>query len=348
MRRDRRLLRIGSILLSVVMTALAGQPGEAHAPDPTVGGSRWATDQQVRFAWKAGQAPPAWLAGAINGAAADSNATKSSRAPTFSYQAGAASLIAYGEPTGCSAAGIACFNRAGAPTSFRMWYRQHGYWFDWGQLRWCEAPGGSANGCYEARTIGLDEFGHVQILGHHVNHANQSDYLDAVVQAVSRAKPKVGWQVRSYGVCDQATLQLEYDVAGPASAYSSCLSLTTTLTLAASPTSVPLGGAVTFSASLKVATSTSYKQLGANPLSGKTVTIRRRVPGTTAWTTIATMAAGSSPGTYVVALTPGATYEWSATFGGVTGLRSSTSPTTIVSVSSCGSPPCPQVASNSE
>jgi hypothetical protein len=46
------------------------------------------------------------------------------------------------------------------------------------------------NGCYDAETIALDEFGHVEVLNHHVNFADESDYTHAVVQTYSRTRPK--------------------------------------------------------------------------------------------------------------------------------------------------------------
>ena len=68
------------------------------------------------------------------------------------------------------------------------------------------------NGCYDAETIALDEFGHVEVLDHHVNYADDRDYTDAVVQTFSRTKPRDGWNMHVLGVCDIATLQIRYDV----------------------------------------------------------------------------------------------------------------------------------------
>ena len=83
----------------------------------------------------------------------------------------------------------------------------------------------ATNGCYDAETIALDEFGHVEILNHHVNFADESDYTDAVVQTFSRTRPKTGWNMHVYGVCDTATLQIRYDVPTLSSPYSPCLDL---------------------------------------------------------------------------------------------------------------------------
>ena len=106
-----------------------------------------------------------------------------------------------------------------------MWLREHGRVFDWGTLRWCQMYASPPNGCYDAETIALDEFGHIQGLDHHVNHSDDRDYLDAVVQTFSRTQPSSGWNMHVYGRCDVATLQLRYDVASWTTPYSTCLDL---------------------------------------------------------------------------------------------------------------------------
>ena len=202
------------LLAAVAILAVALAPVAAHGPDPMLGGKLWAQDQVVGYGWRSGQVPPSWAAIAIDAAAADAGATRASRAARFVRMPNPTSLIFYGEPTGCSPAGIACFNRAGAPNSFKMWFRAHGYVFDWGALRWCQGLAAIANGCFDVENIALDEFGHVEILDHHVNNADGSDYVDAVVQTVSRARPSAGWNVHSFGRCDVARLQLEYERTG--------------------------------------------------------------------------------------------------------------------------------------
>ena len=60
--------------------------------------------------------------------------------------------------------------------------------------------------------IALDEFGHVLVLDHHANYADDSDYRDAVVQTYSRTKPKAGYNAHAFGRCDVAALQQAYDL----------------------------------------------------------------------------------------------------------------------------------------
>ena len=72
-----------------------------------------------------------------------------------------------------------------------------------------------------------------------------------------------------------------YDLTSWTAKYSTCLDLATVLTIGASPTSVVIGGATTLTATLKVVDDDGYLMLGANPVSGRTVTLQRRAPGAT-------------------------------------------------------------------
>ena len=133
-------------------------------------------------------------------------ACKGSHAATFVYDATGANPIGYGAGATCGVNGLACFT-ATPPDGFTMWLREQGHVFDWGTLKWCQAYATPPNGCYDAETITLDEFGHVEGLDHHVNYGNDSDYDDAVVQTFSRTKPNAGWNRHTFGRCDVATLQ---------------------------------------------------------------------------------------------------------------------------------------------
>jgi hypothetical protein len=306
----------------------------AHGPDPVLGNAFWAKDVNLTFRWRAGEEPPAALKTAIRAAADDSNATRASRAAIFTYASGGTSPIEYGLDVTCGVNGIACFTRS-VPDGFTMGFREHGHVFDWGGLRWCQmlaAPW--PNGCFDVENVALDEFGHVEGLGHHANYSDNRDYTDAVVQTVSRTKPSTGWNAHAYARCDVATLQLRYDVPGAATKISTCLDLPTTLALAVSPTSGAPGQTFTFTATLRIGTSSSYYQLSGNALSGRAVALQRRAVGSTTWTTVATMAAGSTAGTYTSSQSPTSTYEWRASYTAPSseGLRSSASPVVAVAV----------------
>ena len=227
-----------------------------------------------------------------------------------------------------------------------MWFRANGWAFDWGRLAWCQGPGGFVNGCFDVENVALDEFGHVQILGHHVSHSDQRDYLDAVVQTVSRARPNAGWNAHVYGRCDVARLQLEYDRLTASSLFSTCLAIPTATTLSASPTSIRAGESIRFTATLRTTTSSANRALSGDPIAGRTVTLQRRPIGSTVWTAIATMPA-TTAGSYAVTVSPTATYDWRATFRpGAEGLVGSSSAVVRVAVSWCSSSPCPTRTSN--
>lgn len=340
----RSLDRVAAMAaLVVICGALAGpvSPVFAHGPDPVLGGKPFGQDQVLKFSWRTGSVPIAAIATAIKAAAVDATATRNSRAASIAYTATGGNPIGYGAGATCGVNGLACFTR-NAPTGFTMWLREQGHVFDWGTLKWCQTYPTPPNGCYDAETIALDEFGHVEMLDHHVNLADASDYEDAVVQTFSRTKPQLGWDMHGFGTCDVATLQRQYDMTSWASKYSSCGPLPTTLTLAV-PATVVYNGSVTAVATLRVADDAAYGRLALNPVAGRIVTLQARSPGTSTWLTVGTMAVGSSSGTYTRALALTADIQLRATFKTPTdeGLRASTSATATIDVGACRTAPCP-------
>jgi len=330
------------VMGSATLVGVSVAPARAHSPDPVFSGSIWEKGRALTFDWKSGQVPPSQLQTAILAAAADSNRSNGSRAATFSRAIGSSNPVAYGVSVTCGVNGIACFTR-NPPTGFTVSFREQGHRFDWGLLAWCQMYTTPPNGCFDAENIALDELGHVEILNHHVNYSDGSDYTDAVVQTVSRAKPSAGYNAHQYGRCDVAALQLMYDVPSWSAPYSTCLDLVTTLTLSSSASSITAGTSIGFTAVLKVADNSAYRELRINPLSSRSVVLQRRPVGSTSWTTVGTMAVASGSGTYTLKTSPTATYEWRAVFSkpAAEGLRASISPTLTVRVASCTTSPCP-------
>ena len=324
---------VASALVAVVGLLLAAGSVTAHGPDPLVGSGRWSQDQALTYSWRSGSLPTSAIQTAIKGAAADATASRASQAASFAYDPASPSVIGYGSGATCGVNGLACFTRT-PPSSFTMWLREQGHVFDWGTLKWCQAYGTPPSGCYDAENIALDEFGHIEILDHHLNWSSESDYADAVVQTKSRAYPLAGWNAHVFGRCDVATLQMQYDVRTWAAKYSTCLDLATTLGLTSSVSHVAPGGSVTLTATLKVADIASYVRLAINPLASRIVTLQRRPRGTTSWTTVGTMAAGTTSGTYARAVQISTATDLRAVFSAPTdeGLRAATSPTVGVAV----------------
>jgi hypothetical protein len=336
--RSARVTVTAAIVAVVLATA---EPVAAHGPDPSLSGGLFGQNQVLEFRWRSGSEPPGAVRNAILAAAADSNASRASKAATFRYDTGGPNLIGYGTGS-CGVNGLGCFTRT-APTGFTMWLREHGRVFDWGTLRWCQMQASPTNGCYDAETIALDEFGHVEILNHHVNYADDRDYTDAVVQTFSRTRPKAGWDMHTYGICDTATLQIKYDLPTLSSLYSRCLDLATLLSIAVDDTSIPYGGAVDFTSILKVVSDSDHGRLSSNPIGARTIRLQRRAVGATTWNNLATLTGVSPTGTYVSTLRLFGTADFRAVFSTPTneGVRGDTSPTVRISVGPCTAN-CPQ------
>jgi hypothetical protein len=337
--RRRCRQRAPSLLLTLALAVAIGHPltptTSAHSPDPALGSGTFPQDGELRYDWRTGAVPPAPIRTAVNAAAGDVEATRESRAALFVYDAAGTNPIGYGTGT-CGVNGLACFTRD-APDGFTMWFREHGRVFDWGTLKWCQMYTSPPNGCYDAETVALDEFGHVEGLGHHVNYSDDRDYTDAVVQTYSRTKPRDGYDMHVLGVCDVARLQIRYDTQHASFPYSTCLDLLTELSLTRSASWVPYGGTVTFTGFLEVITDTDYGRLSGNPVSRRTIKLQRRPPGGTTWTTIATMPYTTPTGTYAIALRLYGSAEFRAVFSTPTneGLRGDSSPVVSVVVGSC-------------
>lgn len=337
--QSRRAQRAWSLPLTIALIVGIGHPAtspvSAHAPDPALGAETFPQDGRLEYDWRTGAVPPAAMRTAINAAAGDVAESRASRAALFVYDADGTNPIGYGTGT-CGVNGIACFTR-NAPDGFTMWFREHGRVYDWGTLKWCQMYTTAPNGCYDVETVALDEFGHIEGLGHHRNYADDSDYTDAVVQTYSRTKPRAGYDMHVLGVCDVARLQIRYDTPGASSPYSTCLDVPTVLTLSRSSSWVPYGNSVTLTALLKVVTDTAYGRLSGNPVSSRSVKLQRRPPGGTTWSTVATMSPTSPAGSYLHALRLYTTTEFRAVFPTPIneGLRGDSSPVVSVTVGSC-------------
>src|SRR5262249_32227926 len=219
----------GFVVPVAPLVAMTPTPALAHDPDPPLPGGLYAQNLILRYRWSGSATPPATMKAAINEAADDANASRKSKAPTFDYDSGAGNVVYYGTDVVCGVNGLACMRRD-PPGWFGVWFRENGHRFDWGTVRWGELAGGP-DGCYQVRNVMLEELGHVLVLDHHDNYADDRDYDDAVVQTYSRTKPRAGWNAHAYGRCDVATLQQQYDVSSSTALYSPCLDVPTELSL---------------------------------------------------------------------------------------------------------------------
>jgi len=348
-RHVAKVVAVASV--AAVALSLPISPVLAHGPDPIIGTATWARDQVVPYQWASTGVPPSWMASAINAGAGDVGESRASRAAVFVRAASAPGVIAYGGWNPCDSYGIACMDRTGMANGvFGVWLRPQGWAFDWGYLRWCQGLTTPTNGCFDAENVALDELGHVEILGHHVNYTDESDFSDAVVQYAARQRPKTGWDQHAFGRCDVARLQLEYERRDPSNLVSTCLSLSSTTTLFASSTWIWIATTIQFSAVLRISTSTAAKAMSADPLSDRTLLLQRRAIGATTWTTIGAMTPSATvDGSYSLSWSPTATYDWRTVFSTPPneGLVGSSSAAVRVTVIGCTGAGCPQSPSRS-
>ena len=325
-----------SLAAALALTGLA-QPVVATSVTP-ISKIDWEPNQQVAFRWKEDSQPPGWMRNAVLAAATDSNDSRDAKAAFLVQRAEAASWVAYTEDIPSPAA-LAYASRR-APDLFKVWLRPQGHVFDWGALRWCQFYIDWPKGCFDAETVTLHEFGHVQGLGHIENAADAGEWLDSIMHTISRQKPKTGWDVHEFGPCDVAALQIRYELLSPATPVSDCLSLATSLTLVSSATTVPAGDAVVFTATLRISAEAPYSRLASDPLNSRTVSLQKRAIGASSWSGAGLMAPGPTNGTYRLSHSPTATYEWRAVFSQPDeGLQGSNSAILKVTVSASGCNP---------
>jgi hypothetical protein len=339
--RSSRALRAG--LVALALGAVTAQIVHAHAPSPVfVGDDLFAQDQDLTFDWSDEQMPGFDFREAIKAGAADSNASRGSRAPTFRAKVGATNLVAYGEDVVCGIGGLACMRR-NPPGWFGLWFRENGHIFDWGVLRWCQQYQVWPTGCYDVENITLDELGHVLVLDHHENYADDSDYTDSVVQTVSRAKAKAGWNAHAFGRCDVAQLQRQYDVL-TTTKISTCHDVPTSVALATSVSTTPYDGSVRFTAHLEILNDPAVTwRLRGNDLHGRSVVLQRRPVGG-AWTDVQAMPGAGTAGDYAVTMRLRSTADWRVVFRKPIdeGLRAVTgSPVRVTVTGGCTGSPCP-------
>src|SRR5918994_5791838 len=115
--------RLVSLIAAATLVSVAIQPVAAAQPTPA-SGETWAQNQRVYFRWKSGGEPPGWAKTAMKAAAADSNASRKSKAAIFAYDPEGASWLAYTDdlPTNW-AIGYAIGHQ---PDSFTIRMRPHG------------------------------------------------------------------------------------------------------------------------------------------------------------------------------------------------------------------------------
>ena len=144
------------------------------------------------------------------------------------------------------------------------------------------------NGCYDAETIALDEFGHVEGLDHHVNYADDSDYTRRRRPDLSRGpshrpagtrmpSAAATWRPSRCSTTSRAATADVLDLPRPLDRPDPVRPRRRRSRTAARRPSPP---------TLKVVDLAGYVRLGGNPVSGRKVSLQRRPAGGTTWSTV--------------------------------------------------------------
>ncbi len=327
----RRTARCGALLGISLAVLLASAVG-ANSPDPLLGGSLFATDQALTYSWLSGKVPDPWMQNGINAGAANSNKltaatnTQGTKIATFAYGSGGTSKISMEQTNSCGGSqALACFSRAGAPNSFTVKVNKHGMVLSGFTLKWCgwyaaQNPPQTepSSGCYDVANVTLDELGHVLILDHHDNAVPGSVYTDAVVQALSHAKPDTAWNAANYARCDIANLQTQYGMKTSSKLYSTCLTprVAPTLSFNASPTSGTMNTVVSFTSTLTTGNwpGDFGDRISLKPAHARTVYLQRAPIGSSSFTNFVAMSPGVTAGTYAASVAITGDYQWRVNF----------------------------------
>lgn len=330
--------RFAITALSVVL-ALA-VPASALAAAPTPVGSNapnWAPNASSKYHFDA--SVPASLKPALQDVLDvqwASPSTDNSRHVVFSYSASGAGTVVFADTTSVAAcnaiAWLGCASGSGS-AGWTIWLRKTP------SHPWCQLS--NVTGCYDIERILIHEAGHIGGFLDH-NTADNS-YLDTVMTIAPPKKGEAGYNIHHLQPCDEAAMQLIYDVGSISGPYADCFAdiagagatgLLPTLTSDGNGLGDCYGVSIPVSGRLSIKSTTSYQLLSGNALAGRVVSFDRRVAGTTAWatnvatTTTTASASGNNWTRSFTATSTGAsvTYEYRAHFAGEAGVDAGYSP----------------------
>jgi hypothetical protein len=259
---------------------------------PQVSAHTPAVDHQRRYSadlqslpYKIDASVPSWLTTAYNTALPTQWATNNnSKSPRYSFSTSGAGTVYFSTMSSCAGVTnwLGCFSGAGT-TTWKIWIRNTTSW------TYCEAS--NVTGCFMAKRAILHE-------GEHVTLTNSHDPQNATLTNMGGCtggcgKPNAGYDSASPRECDEAALQLEYDLYQFGSAYGDCLDgisnagstgLLTGTTLTQTSGTVCTGMSISISGRMAVATFCSYQTLSNNPLALRTIYFDRKLHSSSTWT----------------------------------------------------------------
>ena len=329
-----------------VALALGSSPVQAHSP--TIGASRGqfpdVPDQTVIYGW--GGTYPSWM----SAAAQDSLDTKyrswndnNSRAPRPVYGSGATAVVYYAalKDSPCNSVTslqwLQCATGFGT-RYFRIYIRDldkapYSDWRWWDKAGTClKSTGVAASGCWYIRRAMIHEAGHALAT---FGHDSQTE-ADTVMRSVAPVVGATGGNHFVFQRCDQAALQILWDVKDASRPYGDCFDhvaghgvrgLVTAVTTNGTSFGSCVSAGRLVGGRLAVKIEALYGRLSNNPIAGRTLWFDRKKRTDTTWTlrTDSTLPTGAETGTnwtrtFSAPASAGGTYDYRAHFDGDAGL----------------------------
>lgn len=288
--------RIGSLAAAGVGLLTVAVPGIAVARDITPGSGGWSSAEITAgstYHWDA--SVPSWLKPVMQDELDnqwDDSATNNSKHIHFSYSTSGTATVWFKNTSGvqdCDALPIwyGCANNGGA-TNWNIWLRASP-----GGAGWCDVLNPLVTGCIDAGRVAIHEIGHVGgYLAH--NLSTQSNTLSRMTTGPAHY-PAATWDSHTLGACDEARMQLLYDVASNSWPYAACFDAITGAgsdglktvvgTVYAGATWACYGQPLSLTGYIRVGVdSTNYGPLSNNSLQARSVYFDRMLHGGSTWT----------------------------------------------------------------
>lgn len=189
---------------------------------------------------------------------------------------------------------LGCADATGS--TYKIWIRSNP------PATWCDKLSQPTSGCPDAGRAAIHEVAHI---GGYLNHNPSSYWVQTRVQGNSPLFPFYDtntWDAHTLGRCDEAALQLWYDVKSKSGPYADCLDhipdavedygLKTKLTAGPASQTVCEGQPATVTGRLEVSPAYDYGRVDGNALGGRTVTLYRN--GSYYTTATATVGSGDN------------------------------------------------------
>ena len=302
------------LLLTTLSPALGHSPGGGSASWQKVGGASLKYTAPSYYKWSGFDNPEvqAGVKSAIEVGWSDAN-TNNSKSMTFDYQSGSAATVFFATTTEITA----CNAYSGWQGCAWLIDPSQGLWKMWihKTLTWCE--NGLVNNCLLAERVAIHEMGHI---GGYLNENDGASQADSVMPSSAGAPrwrttanggPQTGWDTDTLQRCDEARMQINYDVKNTAGPYADCFDhvtnhgtfgMKTDLSVAATTYQACVGQTVTVSGRLQIYPGHYGRELGnppndtyhldKNPLTSRVLSLTKE--GAAAGTATATSASGNN------------------------------------------------------